>query len=242
MRWDDDYFYVGATLHESYVTAQNVGHNHHAPYSPDNDFEIFIDGSGTSHCKESKPGEQRNPARKEAGSPSLSASPLSHPHPQPAGVGLAPFPRRASERALSTAAACLHSGAPAGSLARSRFRHAVARPLRRAADYMEFEMSMQNATYDIKWGTPDGTAGLVCTRNGSAWPALPTCMNTSFASGGWTMVQKTHPGRMAGGSGPPALLNGSLTNGSRGTTAWPVAAQDTGMVAATSWVPGLYEQ
>ena len=48
IRWDDDYFYVGATLHESYVTAQRVGHNPHAPYSPDNDFEIFIDVSGTT--------------------------------------------------------------------------------------------------------------------------------------------------------------------------------------------------
>jgi hypothetical protein len=47
-RWDDDYFYVGAILHESYVTAQRVGHNNHAPYSPDNDFEIFIDVSGTT--------------------------------------------------------------------------------------------------------------------------------------------------------------------------------------------------
>lgn len=36
IRWDDNYFYVGAILHESYVTAQNVGHNNHAPYSPDN--------------------------------------------------------------------------------------------------------------------------------------------------------------------------------------------------------------
>ena len=26
VRWDDDYFYVGAVLHESYVTAENVGH------------------------------------------------------------------------------------------------------------------------------------------------------------------------------------------------------------------------
>ena len=27
VRWDDDYFYVGAVLHESYVTAENVGHS-----------------------------------------------------------------------------------------------------------------------------------------------------------------------------------------------------------------------
>jgi hypothetical protein len=36
IRWDDDYFYVGAVLHESYITAKNTGHNDHAPYSPDN--------------------------------------------------------------------------------------------------------------------------------------------------------------------------------------------------------------
>jgi len=51
IRWDDNYFYVGAILHESYVTAQNVGHNNHAPYSPDNDFEIFIDPSGTTQVR-----------------------------------------------------------------------------------------------------------------------------------------------------------------------------------------------
>jgi len=48
IRWDDNYFYVGAILHESYVTAQNVGHNNAPPYKPDNDFEIFIDPSGTT--------------------------------------------------------------------------------------------------------------------------------------------------------------------------------------------------
>ena len=36
-------------------------------------------------------------------------------------------------------------------------------------------------------------------------------------------------------------MNASLTNGSRGTTAWPVTAEDTGMVTATSWVPESYE-
>ena len=162
VRWDDDYFYVGATLYESFVTAKNVGHNHHAPYSPDNDFEIFIDVSGTTQY------------------------------------------------------------------------------------YMEYEMSMQNATYDIKWGKPDGTK-LACDESGSSWPALPTCVNTSFGGypGNWTMVQKTHPGACKGGDcahTKPALMNGSLTDGSRGTTAWPVSAEDTGMVSATSWVPASYEQ
>ena len=36
-------------LHEAYITAQNVGHNNHAPYSPDNDFEIFTNPDGTTH-------------------------------------------------------------------------------------------------------------------------------------------------------------------------------------------------
>jgi hypothetical protein len=47
-RWDVDCFYVGAILHVSCVTAQDVGHNNHAPHSPDNDFEILIDVSGTT--------------------------------------------------------------------------------------------------------------------------------------------------------------------------------------------------
>ena len=111
MRWDDEYFYVGALLNEAYITAQNVGHNNHAPYSPDNDFEIFIDVSGTTQY------------------------------------------------------------------------------------YMEFEMSVQNSTYDIKWGKPDGTS-LACDNSGASWPALPTCVNTSFRgyAGNWTMATKLHPG------------------------------------------------
>ena len=167
-RWDDDYFYVGAVLHESYVTAQNVGHNFHAPYSPDNDFEIFIDVSGTSQY------------------------------------------------------------------------------------YMEYEMSAQNATYDIKWGVPDCTQGLVCDRTaGDSWPALPTCYNTSFqqtapghgnTQSGWTMATKLHPGDMTKNGPRSAVMNASLTNASRGGTAWPVAAEDTGMVTATAWVPTDYER
>ena len=164
IRWDDDFFYVGAVLHESYVTAKNVGHNNHAPYSPDNDFEIFIDVSGTTQY------------------------------------------------------------------------------------YMEYEMSAQNATYDIKWGKPDGTS-LACDNSGgsSSWPALPTCVNTSFGgyAGNWTMATKYHPGPMADrldNFTKPALMNGSLTDGKRGTTAWPVAADDTGMLSATAWVGDDYER
>jgi hypothetical protein len=161
IRWDSDYFYVGAALHESYITAKNVGHNNHAPYSPDNDFEIFIDVSGTTQY------------------------------------------------------------------------------------YVEFEMSVQNATYDIKWGKPDGTP-LQCDNSGMSWPALPTCVNTSFRgyAGNWTMATKLHPGPMAdrlNNSTKPALMNGTLTSGARGTTAWPVPAKDTGMISATAWAPESYE-
>ena len=45
--WDDDYFYVGAELAEPYVTGALYGHNNIAPYH-DNDFEVFIDVSGTT--------------------------------------------------------------------------------------------------------------------------------------------------------------------------------------------------
>jgi|EP01043_Picozoa_sp_COSAG02_P037180 hypothetical protein len=106
--------------------------------------------------------------------------------------------------------------------------------------YMEYEMSAQNATYDIKWGKPDGTP-LKCDNTGASWPALPTCVNTSFPgyNGNWTMVTKLHPGPMKERLGTrntmPALMNSSLTPGTRGTTAWPVPAEDTGMVTATSW-------
>ena len=161
MRWDDDYFYVGALIHEPYVTAVRVGHNVKPPYSPDNDFEVFIDVSGTTQY------------------------------------------------------------------------------------YLEFEMSAQNATYDIKWGKPDGSSVVACdkSKNGSSWPALPTCVNSSFSSGAWTMVTKLHPGDTSkdklSGQG---VTNASLTPGKRGTTAWPVVVEDTGMVAATAWVPERYER
>jgi hypothetical protein len=158
IRWDDDYVYIGALLHEVYVTAVNVGHNSKPPYSPDNDFEIFIDVSGTTQY------------------------------------------------------------------------------------YMEFEMSAQNATYDIKWGKPDGSSVVACATNSSSWPALPSCYNSSFASGGWTMATKVHPGDTNKDKSVPALMNASLTPASRGTTAWAVAEHDTGMVAATAWVPQDYEK
>ena len=127
----------------------------HAPYSPDNDFEIFIDVSGTTQY------------------------------------------------------------------------------------YMEYEMSAQNATYDIKWGKPDGTS-LACDNSGESWPALPTCVNTSFRgyAGNWTMATKLHPGPMAGqlsNTTKGALMNATLTPGARGTTAWEIAAEDTGMISATAW-------
>ena len=91
VRWDDNYFYMGAELHSPFVTANLTGHNDGAPYNPDNDLEVFIDVSGTTQY------------------------------------------------------------------------------------YVEFEMSMQNATYDIKWGKPDCTS-LACDHSGTGagWPALPT--------------------------------------------------------------------
>ena len=145
IRWDADYFYVGAELRENYVDAALVGHNAHAPYSPDNDFEVFIDVSGTTQY------------------------------------------------------------------------------------YVEFEMSLQNATYDIKWGKPDQTS-LLCDASGTGagWPALPTCVNTSFGgyAGNWTMATKLHPGPTVGLSHTtPALMNATLTPASRGTTAWRAAAE-----------------
>ena len=146
IRWDADYFYVGAELRENYVDAALVGHNAHAPYSPDNDFEVFIDVSGTTQY------------------------------------------------------------------------------------YVEFEMSLQNATYDIKWGKPDQTS-LLCDASGTGagWPALPTCVNTSFGgyAGNWTMASKLHPGPTVGLSHTtPALMNATLTPASRGTTAWRAAAEE----------------
>ena len=56
------------------------------------------------------------------------------------------------------------------------------------------------------------------------------------------MATKLHPGDTNKDKSVPALMNGSLTPGERGSTAWPVAGHDTGMVAATAWVPQDYEK
>ncbi len=48
MRWDADYLYVGAELCEPFLFGNIVGHNLVAPYH-DNDFEVFVDVSGTAH-------------------------------------------------------------------------------------------------------------------------------------------------------------------------------------------------
>lgn len=159
-RWDADYFYLGAELRENYVDAALVGHNAHAPYSPDNDFEVFIDVSGTTQY------------------------------------------------------------------------------------YVEFEVSLQNATYDIKWGKPDQTS-LLCDASGTGagWPALPTCVNTSFGgyAGNWSMATKLHPGPTVGlRHTTPALMNATLTPPSQGSTAWRAAAEDTGLLSATAWEPLSY--
>ena len=53
LRWDDRYLYVGAELREQLVIANITGHNGPNPPYHDNDFEAFIDPSGTTqHYKE----------------------------------------------------------------------------------------------------------------------------------------------------------------------------------------------
>ena len=48
IRWDDDFLYIGAELREPFILANVTGHNGpEVPYH-DNDFEVFIDVSGTT--------------------------------------------------------------------------------------------------------------------------------------------------------------------------------------------------
>ena len=149
MRWDADYLYIGAELREPYVEGSVSGHNRVAPYGPDNDFEVFVDVSGTTEY------------------------------------------------------------------------------------YTEFEMSLFNNTYDVKWGVPD-QAGLAC--GGAAqWGVVPTCMNTSYPHGdsvGWTMATQAVP------------ASGGVVNGSAGTTAVSPAqrAGNGGMLSATSWDPESFQR
>ena len=48
MRWDADYLYIGAELNEPFLFGNITGHNLVAPYH-DNDFEVFIDVSSSTH-------------------------------------------------------------------------------------------------------------------------------------------------------------------------------------------------
>lgn len=48
IRWDDDFLFVGAELREQYVSAKIRGHNGPKPPYKDNDFEVFVDVSGTT--------------------------------------------------------------------------------------------------------------------------------------------------------------------------------------------------
>ena len=45
--WDETYLYIGARIKEPFVFGKLTGHNIQAPYH-DNDFEVFIDVSGTT--------------------------------------------------------------------------------------------------------------------------------------------------------------------------------------------------
>ena len=50
--WDEDYLYVGVRLKEPFIYGNITGHNIQAPYH-DNDFEVFVDVSGsTEYYKE----------------------------------------------------------------------------------------------------------------------------------------------------------------------------------------------
>ena len=53
LTWDDDYLYIGAELREQLIMANVTGHNGPTPPYKDNDFEVFVDPSGTTqHYKE----------------------------------------------------------------------------------------------------------------------------------------------------------------------------------------------
>jgi hypothetical protein len=114
-RWDASFLYVGAELRTPFVFARaGPSHNRVAPYH-DNDFELFLDPSGSTQ------------------------------------------------------------------------------------GYVEFEVSVRNATYDVLWGVPDGDSRQCDGGRGPAY--LPTCVNTSFPGyrGSWTMLNTQRAGRVGGG-------------------------------------------
>ncbi len=49
MLWDDNYFYIGAELEEPHVQGFNTQHDAYI-FHEDNDFEVFINPSGSSHA------------------------------------------------------------------------------------------------------------------------------------------------------------------------------------------------
>ena len=48
VRWDQNFLYIGAELREPFQYGTITGHNGPSPPYHDNDFEVFIDVSGTS--------------------------------------------------------------------------------------------------------------------------------------------------------------------------------------------------
>ena len=66
--------------------------------------------------------------------------------------------------------------------------------------YKEFEMNVNNATYDVNWGVPDQN-GLSCDSTAArTHPYLPTCVNTSshYYAGDWTMGDPSGNGQEGG--------------------------------------------
>ena len=49
IRWDDNFLYIGAELNEPFIVANITGHNGKDPPYHDNDFEVFVDPSGSTH-------------------------------------------------------------------------------------------------------------------------------------------------------------------------------------------------
>ena len=54
------------------------------------------------------------------------------------------------------------------------------------------------------------------------------------------MATKLHPGPTVGLRHSTPALNATLTTTTRGTTAWRAAAEDTGLLSATTWDPRSY--
>ena len=192
-----------------------MGHNAHAPYSPDNDFEVFIDVSGTTqYYVEFEMSLQNATYDIKWGKPDQACDCEHRLEPASSSHRILTQPD-SSITFVTRRRCCATPRAPAPD--GPRCRHASTPPLA-GTPAVALE---DNVTYSL-------THALIhsCTHafTHSRTHSLTHTLSLTRYAGNWTMASKLHPGPTVGlRETTPALRKATLTPPSRGTTAWYAA-------------------